>query len=296
MLQAEKHAFLDFDSWYPQWQARMAGVEVLRWALEMRNQVVKRGDLETRSIARVSMLAMWDNPPAVELPVPPMVGPASIAQLLKGTGIPKELLKDAVAVVERRWVIDSLPDREVLDALAECYGVLHQLVVEAHHRLGVTMAADNVEANWPTWSEDNVGDRPAGGSEDDVGDRPAGMLMSQEVRTARLRLATQEWLTFERELQVFPDEMREKARDRYGGLLPPIQGIPTTAQEIFQQAEVILKQPSGSWRPIVPVDRLCGRSGRLAWTRTSCALRTALTSTSSGTRSRMTSSGAETGA
>lgn len=229
MLQAEKHAFLDFDSWYPHWQSRMAGVEALRWALEMRNQVVKKGDLETRSIARVSMLATWDNPPAVELPVPPMVGPASIAQLLKGTGVPKELFKDAVAVVERRWVVDSLPDREVLDALAECYGVLHELVVEAHHRLGVTMTADSVEANRPTWSEDSVGDRPA------------GMLMSQEVRTARLKLATREWLTFERELQVVPDEMREKARERYGGLQPPIQDIPTTAQDIFQQAESILE-------------------------------------------------------
>src|SRR5581483_769135 len=134
-----------FDTWYPQWRARMAGIDVLKWSLEMRNHVVKKGDLKSRSIARVSLLAVWDNPPAAEIAVPPMVGPAMIAQLLKMTGIPKQLLKEAVAIVERRWVVDSLPDREVLDALAECYVELHQLVLEAHDRIGVTMATDSVE-------------------------------------------------------------------------------------------------------------------------------------------------------
>src|ERR1035437_6089640 len=128
MLQAEKHVMSDFDAWYAPWRLRMAAIEVLKWALAMRNQVVKKGDLETRSIARVSVLAVWDNPPATEIDVPPMAGPAMIAQALTAAGVPQQLLKDAVAVVERRWIVDSLPDREVLDALAECYSVLHQLV------------------------------------------------------------------------------------------------------------------------------------------------------------------------
>ncbi len=229
VLQAEKHAIADFDSWYPEWRARMASVSVMRWALEMRNHVVKKGDLAARSIARVSMLAAWDNPPAAEIAVPPMVGPDSIASRLRAAGIPPEFARDAVAVVERRWVVDSLPEREVLDALAECYVMLYQLVLEAHDRLGVVMTTDSIEAKRRTWSEDAL-----------LKDRPAGMVMSQEVRTARLKLATREWLRLEHEDRVVTKEDFEKVRDRYGEL-PQARAIPATALDLFEHAAMIFE-------------------------------------------------------
>jgi hypothetical protein len=231
MLQTEKHVIPGFDAWYNRWRAVMGASETLKWSVNMRNQVVKQGDLEARSIARVSVLAAWDNPPAKEFEVPPKFGPEAIAQHLKHTGIPEELLPDAVAVVERRWVVASLPDREALDALAECYEVLYELVSEAHDLCNVAMADDQIETARATWSSH---DRGRG--------RPEGMEVSDEVRTARLRLATGQWLTVEHHVvQPSDDEMEavgKRWEEHYGGMPEGKKG-PTTdsAEDVFETAE-----------------------------------------------------------
>jgi hypothetical protein len=231
MLQTEKHVIPEFDAWYERWRAVMGATEVLKWSLDMRNQVVKRGDLEARSIARVSVLAAWDNPPAKEIEVPSKLGPEAIAQHLKHTGIPEEFLPDAVAIVERRWVVASLPEREALDALAECYQVLYDLVSEAHDLCGVPMADDKIEAARPTWTEH---DRGRG--------RPAGMELSDELRTARLRLATGEWVSMERHA-VHPSAEQIEAsgkrwEEHYGGMPKVDQGpVADSAEDVFATAE-----------------------------------------------------------
>ncbi len=242
-LQAEKHGIPDFDPWYADWRRRMESVEEMKWAVEMRNQVVKQGDLETRSLARVSLYAEWDNPPAKEIELPPMIGPHQIAEKLKHTGIPPELLRDAIAVVERRWVVDSLPSREVLDALADCYSVLYELVEEAHGRCGAALEQDAVEVGRPTWTKDEKRQ-----------DRPSNMALFEEVRTARLRLATGEWLRVE----------RENMRDRGAGdghacpaLIGYLERLPVRDAPAVSALELVLAmQHAASPEPEVCVARL----------------------------------------
>src|SRR5664279_3760262 len=54
-LQGEKRAVPDFDNWYRPWQDRMKADPVLKWLVDARNTVVKRGDLETASTAKLSV-------------------------------------------------------------------------------------------------------------------------------------------------------------------------------------------------------------------------------------------------
>ena len=91
------------------------------------------------------------------------------------------------------------------------------------------MADDSVELQRPTWSEDKM-----------YSGRPAAMVLSQEMRTARLKLATQEWLTFDRHFRPITDYELEAVQDRYGPL-PQAREIPSTAQELFSQAEMIFE-------------------------------------------------------
>jgi hypothetical protein len=52
VLQKEHVAVPDFEPCYAGWQERMKADPVMRWLVDARNQIVKRGDLETRSTAR----------------------------------------------------------------------------------------------------------------------------------------------------------------------------------------------------------------------------------------------------
>jgi hypothetical protein len=72
---------------------------LMRWLVDARNQIVKRGDLETRSTARA---------------------------LIRSYG--------AIALTESRRLTKDLPDRELLEARAHCYGILSVIVAEAHER------------------------------------------------------------------------------------------------------------------------------------------------------------------
>ena len=231
-LQNDKHVIPDFDSWYAPWVRRMKDSEVMSWAESMRTHVVHTGDLEARSVARVSVLAAWDSPAAKEIEVPPMLGPAAIAELVRHhTKIPAELLKDAVAIVERRWVVDSLPHREILEALADCYVLLHELVAEAHQRCGASMTGDSIEAVSPTWPSDEMKQ-----------DRPSVMVLSEEVRTTRLQLATGERITAEhRVLEPTAEDMERAGKrwdEKYGGMPEGHPGkIPETSADLFALAE-----------------------------------------------------------
>ena len=57
-------------------------------------------------------------------------------------GIPKSDLGDHVwkngtLRIQRRWVENSLPDHELLDAVATAYGRIAQVVEDAHLQLGI---------------------------------------------------------------------------------------------------------------------------------------------------------------
>jgi hypothetical protein len=147
-LQSEKHSFSQFDNWYKYWQERLKADPILRWLKEARNTVVKQGDLETSSMAVVKLVT-WKDDVLLELSIPPDTPPSLILrniplfELVSNTHLSPGDLEHAAIVIERRWSVTHLGGREILDALAQAYGLLSDLVLDAHIELGETGCASS---------------------------------------------------------------------------------------------------------------------------------------------------------
>jgi len=143
ILQSEKHSFTQFEDWYKRWQDRMKADPILGWLKEARNIVVKQGVLETSSTAVVKLVT-WRDDVLVESSIPPDIPPSLILrnvpllELVSNTHLLPGDLEHAAIVIERRWSVPDLRGREILDALAQGYGLLSDLVLDAHIKLGET--------------------------------------------------------------------------------------------------------------------------------------------------------------
>ncbi|WP_371402014.1 hypothetical protein OHA10_29420 [Kribbella sp. NBC_00662] len=152
VLQKEKRLISDFDDWYPVWQAKMAADPVMKWVVSSRNRIVKAGDLETNSVLRASIVAFYEdaasaveedlaslsgNHPKFTVAAPVRSSLDEILAKFKSIALPPAILDDATLVIERRWEDSALPGRELLDALAHAYGVLSELLADAHERAGI---------------------------------------------------------------------------------------------------------------------------------------------------------------
>jgi hypothetical protein len=141
VLQSEKHGFSRFDDWYQPWQERMNKYPVLRWLKEARNTVVKQGELETTSSAIVKLVT-WKDDVLAESSIPPGAPPSLILrnlpifELLNNTHVSPGDLESAAIVIERRWSVPDLEGREILEELAQAYGLLSDVVLDAHINLG----------------------------------------------------------------------------------------------------------------------------------------------------------------
>lgn len=132
-LQKDKSEVPGFEEWYPKWQEALRNDEVSKWLVQARNVVVKRGDLEKLSIARVSLVISYWEEPAADFETDPML---QIEQIVGSIGmftsLPDEVTRDGFLRVERRWVSTDLQDHELLDALAHCHGILRVLLMDCH--------------------------------------------------------------------------------------------------------------------------------------------------------------------
>ena len=148
------------------------------------------------SAAIVTVVEDWNDGPTVTLEVPPLHSPTKIASSLREGLARVRAAEDTVLVVERRWIVDSLPDREILDAIAYCFSELTRIVAQAHTRCGVSIAED----------------RAAQGVAHDLtrARLPRCMTVNREARTARIRLSTgQMW-----DLRCVPAAMNTSTPER----------------------------------------------------------------------------------
>ena len=142
-LQNEKSAFPEFDVWYRPHQERLKADPVCKWVHDARTTIVHQGELSANSTAVVKLVT-WRDEPLLETAVAPDAPPElifrnlPIVELLSGKKIPSGDIKTAAIIIERRWTVAGLETQEILSALAEAYGVLSEIVLEAHIRLGTT--------------------------------------------------------------------------------------------------------------------------------------------------------------
>jgi hypothetical protein len=140
MLQTEKGSFRDFD-WYTDWQTKARQQPLLRWVNDTRVQVVHQAVLAANSWARFTCLFKrsdprrrdpddWDDSPGGPLEV--ILNPFVCTHQYLTMGFAEDHPHEYI----RHWEIDSLKDRELLDACASIIDLLIDLSSEAHARAG----------------------------------------------------------------------------------------------------------------------------------------------------------------
>lgn len=207
VLQKEMSRDDGFGAWYGQWQDQMREDERMRWLVDARNKIEKQGDLEMNSVAMVRLIVNAWTGPTVEFEVPADIGPMDIAKASELSELPAEMKESGLLEVERRWVVSEQPDHEVLELVAHCYGVLAQLLIDAHARRGVTMQTFGEEDHR---SRKRRFPHPTG--------RLDCMLIGREQRTARWHLGHEALIELEAKQIEWSDADRENIRSHYSDM------------------------------------------------------------------------------
>lgn len=217
VLQDEKRLIPGFADWYEGsggWRARMRADARMRWLVSARNRIQKQGDLATYSTARVSLGYNWYDDSYIDLEVPPLLGAVEIGEtLLSKLNLSQPVRDSGFLSVERRWVEDKLPEYELLDALAYCYGVLAAVVVDAHALLGLRMYAFSAELH-----QDGAPRQPQ------IAGRLRCMAAGHAKRTARLHLASGKVIGVSREPSALPPVSESELDEHYGEFVPVFTG------------------------------------------------------------------------
>ena len=204
-LKSEQHDFVDFEKWYRPWEERLRADPVCKWASEARTTVVHQGELETSSTAVVKLVT-WRDDVLTELSFPPNAPPSLIlsniplVELVEKAKIPQGDMKSAAILIERRWSVADLDGREILESLAQVYGVLAQLVLEAHINLGHSQCipVDRAHVHFPsTYYRTSTLEC---------------MALGVESRTHKFKLATGDQLVVQSSTPFAPDPATIAAR------------------------------------------------------------------------------------
>ncbi|MBI1625347.1 hypothetical protein [Comamonas suwonensis] len=138
LIQSHKRLFQNFDIWYGAWQEKLRQDPLMRWMVDARNMIEKQGDLETFSVIKAEILASYyDEGPSWQVPAELFESKGMLLQTSLTTAEASHVGKHGVLRIQRRWVENSLPEHELLDALAIAYGRIDGLVKDAHAVLGL---------------------------------------------------------------------------------------------------------------------------------------------------------------
>ncbi len=138
VLQKRKALIPNYEAWYSDWQQRLAKDTLMRWMKKARDSVVHESDLEPQSFVRAEVIASYlDNGPRIEVPARLFDSPAILLRGLSDGPLLKHIDKTGTLSIQRRWIEKSLPEWEMLEALAIAYGRLAELVFDAHRQLNL---------------------------------------------------------------------------------------------------------------------------------------------------------------
>lgn len=132
-IQNEKHNIPNYDAWYPIWQTRLKEDKIMRWLCDARTDIVHKKDLEMYSQATVTVRC-YETILKATAEFPPFLSGKLILKYLVDENIIDSNWGniDAYAVIERRWIVNDLPEHDILYYLAYGIGQLFLLVKEAH--------------------------------------------------------------------------------------------------------------------------------------------------------------------
>ncbi|PPK44949.1 hypothetical protein B0G57_107270 [Trinickia symbiotica] len=215
IVQSNKRLFTNFDPWYESWQNRLRADSLMRWMVDARNKIEKQGDLEAHSFVRAEVMASYyEEGPRMEVPAELFQSPVELISSIPTEALRKHVFKDGILRIQRRWVENSLPEYELLDAVGIAYGKVAQLVADAHRQLGLEPPSTM------------VGDIDRTEGEESRGGRLPCMIGHDDARSHHVWLATGQPIEIERKAVEFDRKGAEQAAGKYG--LNPKEMFPST--------------------------------------------------------------------
>lgn len=209
VLQKNKELIPDFDEWYAERRKVLAAVPLMRWMVEARNRIEKQGDLEANSFVSAEIVASHlDEGPRIQVPAKLADAPLDLVRSIPELMVGEHIKRDGILRIRRRWIENTLPDVELLEAIANAYGHLSQLVRSAHKQMGL---AEPVATDAETGEQFPAADQDG---------RLPCMIGHENARTLDVWLATGKPLKFEEICKTLRREevMAEapKFTERYG--------------------------------------------------------------------------------
>lgn len=201
LLQYQKRRFKNFESWYEPWQEKFRADKLMRWMVDARNRIEKQGDLKAHSFIRAEIMASYfEDGNRIEVPAELFQSPMELIQSIQTEELRKHVFKDGILRIQRRWVENSLPDYELLDAVGLAYGQIAELVTDAHRELNLIT---------PFGVEDKHGN-------DSLKGRLPCMIGHHEAHTQNVWLATGDVISIEQEDVELNREHQGIVSKKYG--------------------------------------------------------------------------------
>lgn len=209
VLQKQKSQIPHFDKWYPTWQAALKSNKIMKWCVSARNQIVKRGDLKTHSIALVTFHVSYFGSPKFEFDVDPSLTTDEIAKIICEENINHTDDLNGFIRIERRWITKDLPDYELLELLAYAWVVLVELLNDVEQQNGpeIFKSNDSIESLFVKSVES---------SEIKTAILPYCMSSFENFRTVWIKVPEMEILRFYTESEKLKPVSKEIVEKRYG--------------------------------------------------------------------------------
>lgn len=216
IVQSNKRLFSNFEPWYESWQDKLRSDPLMRWMVDARNKIEKQGDLDAHSFVRAEIIASYyDEGPRLEVSADLFQSPSELISSIPAEVLRDHVFKNGILRIQRRWVENSLPDYELLDAVAIAYGRVAELVDDAHRELGLAP---------PSTKEGDI-DRTQG--KDSRAGRLPCMIGHDDARSHYVWLATGQSMELREKTVEFERGDAERVVKKYG--IDP--------KEIFQSTE-----------------------------------------------------------
>lgn len=215
LVQSNKRLFSNFDTWYESWQDKLRADPLMRWMVDARNKIEKQGDLETHSFVRAEIIASYyEEGPSMEVHAELFQSPLELISSIPTDALREHVFKNGILRIQRRWVENSLPDYELLDAVGIAFGKVAELVADAHRELGLEPPATKVGDIDHTLGKESRG-----------GILPC-MIGRDDARSHNVWLATGQVMGIEQKTVEFDREHAECVAKKYG--LDPKEMFPST--------------------------------------------------------------------
>lgn len=144
LIAKDKAIIPDYERWLSSAIGKYwSGDEVMLWAKESRNYIEKEGDLDLQSSLSVSLIFSYfsSEDRVIEIDRSDLLS-AGIEKLMRLAEIklPYGVRAAAAVKIERRWVANKLPNRELLQSMIYVYNRYRQACADLSEHLGSTLS------------------------------------------------------------------------------------------------------------------------------------------------------------